>query len=80
MYNAQTFLLKKIVEHDKNGYSSFGELNSKHFDDISKLLNEFLRETLKELVPMMNDEGPIKVFDDMFIETGKKKRKLVNKI
>lgn len=68
MDNAKVFLLKKIVGSKDNGYSSFGELNAKHVDDISKLMNDFLKETIKELLPMLNSGKSVKMFDDFSLQ------------
>jgi hypothetical protein len=75
MDNAKLFLLKRIAGYKKNGYNSFGGLHAKHVDDISNLMNEFVRETIKELLPLLNTGKSVQVFDDFAIQLKPSKRK-----
>ena len=74
MDNSKLYLLKAIVGYKTNEYPTLGELNGKHVDDIAKLMNAFLKESLLELIPMLNDGGMVDV-DGLTIRLNHKKRK-----
>jgi len=74
MDNSKLYLLKAIVRHETNGYNSFGELNGKHIDDIARLMNEFVKEVITELIPILNTGQPVDV-DGMSIQLKAPKRK-----
>jgi hypothetical protein len=67
MDNSKLYLLKAIIKHETNGYNSLGELNGKHVDDIARLMNEFVKEVIKEIIPVLNTGKPIDV-DGMVVQ------------
>ncbi|HVT84317.1 MAG TPA: hypothetical protein VHD35_03900 [Chitinophagaceae bacterium] len=75
MENSKMFLLRRMVGNEKYGYNSLGELHAKHVDDIAMVMNEFLRETIKELLPLLNSGKSIQIFDDFSVQLKPVKRK-----
>jgi len=54
MDNARTYFLKCIANHETNGYSSLGEFHAKHFDDVTKIMMAFVKESLLEAIEHIN--------------------------
>lgn len=48
--NPKKYILQAIVGYKENGYSSFGELDAKHVNDISKLLENYAIETAENVL------------------------------
>lgn len=56
----QTYLLKKIMNYDKNGLKSLGNLSGKHVDDIASVLKSYAEESIKEFSEAIN-KGSVNV-------------------
>lgn len=62
----KTFLLKKIIDYDKNGLTSLGQLHAKHIDDLSKVLLEFAKETVMEVIESLNKGERVNMDGEIF--------------
>lgn len=54
MDNSHLFLLKKIAGYKENGLTSLGQLHAQHFEDITKVMDEFFEASLKEFIKLAN--------------------------
>lgn len=63
MKSSGTYLLEKICQHETNGFSSMGEFNAKHFNDVSAIMKAFAEETILEFVDRINKGEDIYVAD-----------------
>jgi hypothetical protein len=75
MDSGKTYLLKAIINHEKNGYTSFGELHAKHCDDISKLLERYAKESLREFIKLINKGERVDIGDGEVIFLQKRSKK-----
>ena len=76
MENAHNYLLGKIVNHEKNGLNSLGELHGRHFDDIVKVLEHFAVETLLDFTERLKNGESIRIGEKVFaLKSNNKKTK-----
>ena len=75
MENSKTYILNCIVNHNKNGLSSLGELHAKHVDDIAKIMKDFAIETVVEVVKRLNAGEEINLENGSFLVIKKSKPK-----
>lgn len=61
MDNAGTYLLKSIAQSETNGLASMGEFNAKHFNDVTKIMMGFLKDSLTEIIEHLNKGETIDV-------------------
>ena len=77
MDNAQLYLLKRIAGYKTNGHDSLGHLNACHVNDVAKVMTDFAKDVLTEVIEGINKGETINV-DGMIISANhikKKKRK-----
>ncbi len=74
MDNSRIYLLKAIAGYKTNGFESLGEFHAKHFEDIAKLMNDFIKDSLTEICEKLNEGKTIDV-NGMILSLNEKKRK-----
>lgn len=74
MDHPQTYLLKKIIDSDKNGLASLGHLDGKHVEDIAAVMLSFAEESVKETIELLN-EGNSVTLGTLKIYPPKRKKK-----
>lgn len=79
MIGSKTYLLRAIIGQEIKGYPSLRELNGKFVEDISKLLEQYATETVKDVIERLNKGEEIFINDKLSISLTYLKKRNRNK-
>jgi hypothetical protein len=68
----ETFLLKRMIGYKGSGYSTFGQLYSRHVEDISKIMIEYAELAIIRAVSILANGDGVELSNGRRIELTKK--------